>query len=392
MPDGSSKVIACSREAQALVDIHNQCSAQFAETLSKQAAVEVCSPNYELYADVHTRLIKSLGLLAPSVKANAYNEALLNLHGVKINGSFRAYATNIKQTLMQWLGISVFVGVGPTSVLAKLACGAAHNFGEFDGIISLCDSALRQQILNRVIVSEVSGISEKAAAKLSAINIHTALELSIAPKAQIRRHCSVVIERIALELSGLECLEPGFDIDNRVINTGIDESMTTQTYSSIKRELYIQVVNAQNRLESIENACKTVTISLTIAPLVDKGPLLKNSLSADFSKPVDSISAINQLAAQLLESLWQTEHRYHLLGVCLGDLSSVNARQYGFFGKPLKAENKTLEVQRRPRICFETVLTAEVIQGPKNNDVWHPPKSRLSPRFTTRWGDLPRAS
>ena len=152
------------------------------------------------------------------------------------NQSSKEYAHNIQQLIKQWLGISTVIGLAPTRTLAKLACNAALWCDEYNGVVVIEQLGESHSILERISINDIDGISKKEASKLSELNIRNALELSLAPKHQVRRRCSVIIERIALELAGQPCNGASVGVNARP-NITLGQQTAANTLAETKRAL-----------------------------------------------------------------------------------------------------------------------------------------------------------
>src|SRR5450631_3771052 len=89
-----------------------------ARHIIEKNGVTVFSSNYHLYGDMSRRVMDTLRSLAPEVEVYSVDEAFLDLSGIP-SGQLHEYARHIKETVEQWTGISVSVGVAPTKTLAK---------------------------------------------------------------------------------------------------------------------------------------------------------------------------------------------------------------------------------------------------------------------------------
>ena len=76
------------------------------------------SSNYELYADVSSRVMQTLEYLAPKVEVYSIDEAFLDITGLR---DYEEFGYQCKETIDRWVGIPVCVGIGPTKTLAKVA-------------------------------------------------------------------------------------------------------------------------------------------------------------------------------------------------------------------------------------------------------------------------------
>ena len=84
--------------------------------------VAVFSSNYNLYGDLSARVMDTLRELVGAGKVEVYSvdEAFLDLSTVPNEQLYRV-AKEIKETVEEWTGIKVSIGVAPTKVLAKVA-------------------------------------------------------------------------------------------------------------------------------------------------------------------------------------------------------------------------------------------------------------------------------
>lgn len=418
---GDGPIIASSNEARQLGLTPGLSGDQLVELFSQitsKQTITVCSPNYELYADLSSRLMKSLELLAPKVSAYANDEAVLALDNLKLlkhevceansansadsadykvlqgyacepntphNSPYHQYALNLKKTLKQWLGISVSIGIANTKTLAKLACDTAQTNDEYNSVIDLSTVSQRALILNRIAVADIAGISKKVANRLSQINIHTAQDLSQAPKSQVRRHSSTIAERIAIELSGLPCKTHQQSLTEDSIFI-LSKHIDAECFKQIKRELNSQVVSAVERLHSLSSNCQTVSVTLAISRLDKQDPTFENCLSGELAKPSDSAAAIRKLAMQLLDSVWRDGYRFHSLKFSLSSLSLSDGDQIGLFSTDDNSAALNSRETGPKSISFETVLLNQT------SDTGQPKRSFLSHSFTTKWGDIARVS
>jgi DNA polymerase V len=399
------RIVASSMEALELGlknGLLNDDLNQLLTKLVSENMIEVCCPNYELYADLSSRLMKSLQLLSPKISATASDEAVLELNALKhphleslniatlADGGLDAsvyghYAIDLRNKLKQWLGISTVIGVGTTRTLAKVACNAAIKHQHHSPVVDLSCISKRTSILEHTAVSDITGISKKVAKRLSQINIDTALELSQAPKDQVRRYSSIIAERIAIELSGLSCkeLEQSSIESTRWITS---KRIKAHSFKEIKHVLNTQVISATAQLTNISNSCTTVTVTLAIEPLCTHDNTFKNSLSGELSKSISSVAGIRKLALELLESVWCDFYQYRSLSLSLGGLSACCGDQIGLF--PMISPDpdiNTFDVLPKA-IIFETLLSIDKVGISRQH------KSRLSPLFTTRWSEIARVS
>ena len=93
------------------------------KALAQEHGVLALSSNYALYADMSNRVMNILREFAPLQEVYSIDESFLDLTGT---ANLRGVSYQIKQRVMQWVGIPVCVGIGPTKTLAKLSLSLIH--------------------------------------------------------------------------------------------------------------------------------------------------------------------------------------------------------------------------------------------------------------------------
>ena len=93
-----------------------------AKPLIEKYDVATFSTNYNLYGDLSWRVMETLRMMLGKENVEVYSvdEAFLNLENLH-EEDLQQVALNIRETVEQWTGIKVSVGVAPTKVLSKVA-------------------------------------------------------------------------------------------------------------------------------------------------------------------------------------------------------------------------------------------------------------------------------
>src|SRR5690606_386758 len=142
--------------------------------------VAVFSSNYNLYGDISRRVMVTLKQIVGEANVEVYSidESFLHLDGYSAK-QLTDTARQIKETVEQWTGIPVSVGIGQTKVLAKVANRLAKKDpGKYNGVLVLKNNQQVDDALMRTDVKDIWGIGRRYAEKLqSAFNVNTAFEL-----------------------------------------------------------------------------------------------------------------------------------------------------------------------------------------------------------------------
>ena len=147
-----------------------------------------------------------LSKFSPEIEIYSIDEAFMNFSGFNQN-TLNAYCHSIRNTIKQWIGIPVSIGVGYTKTLAKVANRIAKRHKEKKGVCVLLNKHEVELELVVFEVGDVWGIGKSLSNFLEKNGIYYALDFIKKDRRWIRQHMGVVGERIAAELCGLSCLE-----------------------------------------------------------------------------------------------------------------------------------------------------------------------------------------
>ena len=351
--------------------------------------VHACSSNYALYGDMSCRVMKVLATFTPEVEPYSIDEAFLEA-SLPEPGDYGAFARDLRATLLKWTGLSAGVGAAATRTLAKLANRAAKKSP--GGVFVMPRDAA--EFLRGLPVGDVWGIGERLAERLRGQGITTALQLAETPQHVIRQSFHVGVARISQELLGRSCVEPG-DVEAPAKSAGCSRSFC-------------------HPLESPEPLCEAVMHYAALA--CEK--LRRDKLRASgvnfyfrhfddyagrhqnggfifggtpFSQPLSDTSAIMRRIAPLFAKAYQPGRKYRKAGVLLYGLVPRGVEQPDLFlprAETPRADALNDFVDRLNRRHGRGTLfrLSEGIGRP-----WGMRREFLSPRYTTRWQDIPVA-
>ena len=129
-----------------------------------------------------------------------------------MRGNLVKRGEDVRQRILQWIGIPTGIGMGSTKTLAKLANHVAKSADRKPGsypieLARVCNlSALPAADLDAVLkatnVDAVWGAGKRIATQLNDQGVMNVLQLMQIDLATIRRRWSVVLERTVRELQG----------------------------------------------------------------------------------------------------------------------------------------------------------------------------------------------
>jgi len=124
--------------------------------LAERHGVEAFSSNYTLYADMSCRVMEALCNFTPEIEIYSIDEAFLNLSGLGDNPT--DYGRRIRETVKQWTGMPVSIGIAETKTLAKIANRIAKRSCKAAGVFELREQARIDEALAQTNVENIWGI------------------------------------------------------------------------------------------------------------------------------------------------------------------------------------------------------------------------------------------
>jgi DNA polymerase V len=96
---------------------------------------------------------------APEIEVYSIDECFVDLTG---QSKLREVSYSIRERVLQWTGLPVCVGIGPTKILAKLANHVAKKHPRSRGVFNYNDLSLTQQtrLLRSIAVNRSGALAE----------------------------------------------------------------------------------------------------------------------------------------------------------------------------------------------------------------------------------------
>ena len=365
--------------------------------------VAVFSSNYALYADLSRRVMSVLESFTPDVDVHSIDEAFLAFRvDAARPGAERArldeLARAVRRRVLRVTGIPVRVSIAETKTLAKAASEYARHHGD---TVCFWGHPDRDAFLNELAVEEVWGIGPRWARRLHDAGIDTASAFAALPDATIRRRFSVVALRTALELRGLACIESNGPPARQTLVRSRSFGTKTNALQPALEAVANHAARAAEKLRAEGLAAGALQAFVTTGRHSD-GPHHYGAAMTPFAHPTASSSALVGAARRLVRACHRAEdasgrpHRYLKAGVILTELAPRGACQTDLFA-PRPAEHpEVFAAVDRINARFGRHSVALAAQGcPRQlvagDPVWAMSRERLSPRYTTRWDDLPGA-
>lgn len=382
-------VVARSREAK-LLGIKMGVPVFQIKAEMQRHGILAFSSNYALYADLSSRVMRTLEEMAPRVEVYSIDEAFLDLTGIESAISLVEFGQQVRERIGHWIGITVCVGIAPTKTLAKLANHAAKKYPATQGVVDLTNPDRQRRLLALVPVDDVWGVGKRLSKRLNALGITTALDLANASPRAIRDQFSVVLERTVRELNGESCIElEEISPTKKQIVCSRSFGVKVTQFELLREAVCEYATRATEKLRKEQQQAKVLTVFIRTSPFKDNEPQYSNSASGELLIPSCDTRDFIELANHLLKRIWKDGFRYAKAGVMLSDFYDPGMFQPGLFddvstranSQQLMSVLDTINQSGAGKVFFAG-------QGTKKD--WSMKREHLSPAYTTRWDQLPR--
>lgn len=359
--------------------------------IARRHGIVAYSSNYALYASMSNRVMRVLAGFSPDQEVYSIDECFLDLTGFR-HLDLREYGLQIRQRIRQWLGLPVCVGIGRTKTLAKLANHIAKKNPQFNGVcdLNVMPREEASRWLGGIAVGEVWGIGRKLAPRLAEIGIHHVLDLQAADPAMMRDKFSVVMEKTILELNGIVCLDlEEMASPRQQILSSRSFGIPVTDLQSLTESVTLYMSRAAEKLRRQGSYASVVSVFIRTSPFNERAPYYGNSVNIPLPSPTDDTMRLVKAALWGLKRIYRAGYHYQKAGVMLSGLQPVSALQQDLFadrGNPGKSERlmRAIDQVNRGMGSETLVLASQGFSRP-----WKMRQGNRSPRYTTRWDEMP---
>lgn len=369
---------------------------QMAE-LAREHGIIGLSSNYPLYGDMSNRFMDILRGYSPNIEVYSIDESFVSLAGNLMHWKTPAeMGQHIRARIDQWIGLPVCVGIGTSKTQAKLANHIAKKFPLFDSVcdFSTMSPARMRWLFDRIDVSEVWGVGRRIGVKLQPLGIHTVQQLKDASPSDIRSRFGVVMERTVQELRGLSCLALE-EVEPPRNEIGSSRSFGSKVFGmeDLSQAVATYTARATEKLRARQLFCGAVHVFLQTDRFRPDEPQYSNGLTIPLQQPSDDLRIFTAVALRALEDIFREGFRYKRAGVQLRDLRTSRLSQGNLFDEPASGNGKGSERIMAALDAINQRYGKDSVQlGAAGIEKrWRTRCENRSPRYTTRWDELPVA-
>ncbi|HNX38568.1 MAG TPA: Y-family DNA polymerase [Candidatus Cloacimonadota bacterium] len=360
------------------------------EALIRKHGGTLLSSNYALYGDMSARVMEVLSRFSPDMEVYSIDEAFLNLNGFRIR-DMTEYGRKIRDTVKRWTGIPVSVGVSKTKTLAKVANHFAKRYKAYRGSLCLLDEERIREALLRTPVGDIWGVGRQYDKFLQQREIKTALQLRDADDKFIDHYMTSVGHKTVLELRGYSCVkmdEAPPAKKSIICSKSFSKQVTDQ--AELAEAVSTYITRAGEKLRSQNSVAGHLLVFLNTNRFKE-GPQYNNSASTTLFPPTAYTPELINTALGLLDDVYLPGFEYKKAGVMFSDIISVDDIPLNFLEVNYVDDKRKDLMDAVDLVNHRMGRDAVFYASSGINKEWEMKRAKLSPGYTTRWSDLPKA-
>lgn len=378
-------IIARSKEAKSAGILMGVPAFQIKDIIEK-FNVAVFSSNFALYGDLSQRVMNVLTKFSPELEIYSIDEAFLDISGLVIK-DYEAFGHKIKNTVLQWTGIPISVGISTTKTLAKVANHLAKKHDAFNSVADLTHSDNFEKALKLTPIQDVWGIGRQYAAMLKKQNIHRASDLIKMKDSWIRKNMNITGLRTVEELRGKSVINVETNPpDKKGLTFARSFGIPITEYYDLEEALSTFTSKSAAKLRKQGSLANVVTV-FVMTNRFSNDPKYVNYKVHHLSHPTNNTPELISHSLKLLHLLYKKGYKYKKVGVMFTDLVSDDAEQTSIWD-PIDRikQKKIMPVIDRITATQGREVVKYAIQGSRKR--WKLKQEKLSKAYTSRWDEL----
>ena len=350
---------------------------------------KVFSSNFTLYGDLSKRVMNILEGMVKRIEVYSIDEAFLDLQHIHNTNHAHEFGVYCRNTIRQWVGIPVRIGIAPTKTLTKVASHVAKNTSGGMGVCCLNDQKDIARILKTLPIKEIWGIGHNLSRQLNQLGIYSAYELMQMDIRLIRKKFSVVLERTVRELRGESCIQIEDHCDpKKQIVVSRSFKGRIENLSALKPLISNFAVRAGEKLRQEKQKCSQVSVFISTSRF-NQQLQYRGFDSFQLPCPVDDTRSILMGANKILDTIFRKGYPYAKAGILLSHFSHSTFLQKSLFEATdqqyLKQDTNLMQTidalnDTQTQVYYASQYPARL--SPIQKDM-------VSPKYTTNWWELP---
>ena len=380
--------------------------------LEQSAGLIAVSANHELYSDMSARMMDIEARYAPRQEVYSVDESFLDFEGLR--DDLAATGRAMRAAILRETGLPTSVGFGATKTLAKLANHIAKTADRKPGsyparLAQVCDfGTLASHELDAIFaatdVRAVWGVGRRTTERLKAGGISTVRDLARADASTLRAGFSVTLEKTLLELRGTSCME-------------VDDAPPPRQQILVSRSFGAPITQVDGIVEAVsefasraaERLREQGSVAGAVGLFFMTSPFRQNdrqhsvNVSIPLVRPTSDTAVLVAAATTAARAQFRAGFRYAKAGAVLSDLRPAGQEQgeLDLFSPAQTDAAAPADVARvklmsamdalNHRFGRDSVRLGSQALASNGAEVrvWATKQERRSPRYTTRWNEMP---
>jgi len=350
---------------------------------------KVFSSNFPLYGDLSKRVMNILDGMVKRIEIYSIDEAFLDLQHIQNINQAHEFGVYCRNTIRQWVGIPVRIGIAPTKTLTKVASHIAKNANGGAGVCCLSNQKDIYHILKTLPIREIWGVGHNLARQLNQLGVYSAYELVQMDIRFIRKKFSVVLERTVRELKGESCIQiDDHSEPKKQIVVSRSFRSRIQNLSALKPLISNFAVRAGEKLRQEQQKCSQISVFISTSRF-NKQLQYRGFDSFQLPYPVDDTRSILMGANKVLNTIFKDGYPYAKAGILLSQFSHPAFIQKSLFAvtDQQHAKQDTNLMQAIDELNGAQTQIYYASQCPAGLSPIQ--KEMVSPKYTTNWWELP---
>lgn len=357
------------------------------EALFKKHGGFAYSSNYTLYGDMSNRVMEILSSFSPEIEVYSIDEAFLSFTNFVFTDLY-SYGKIIRETVMQYTGIPVSVGIGATKTLSKAANRLAKKYTENQGVF-LLENKSSDIYLEKIDVSDIWGVGEQYSKFLYGIGIKNAKQFKYADEKQIRKKMTVMGARTQAELKGISCINlEEINPPKKAIVSSRSFGQPVVTLQELKEAVAAYTSNAAQKLRKQNSLAQNLTVFINTNYFKAEDPQYGNSISFKLPMASNYTPELIHLAHAGLEKIFKPGYKYKKAGIMLTNIVDEGDLQYNLFINPELNQKRNDLMKSIDNIQNRFGKNSLFIGAEGIHQNWKMKRLMLSKNFTTRLDEL----
>ncbi len=252
-------------------------------------------------------------------------------------------------------------------------------------------------LCSRWLMSTISmPLASSCGKRLGTMGIHTVLDLQRADPEHIHRAFNVVLQKTVEELNGISCLPLELMApDKQQIMSSRSFGQPVCDLDELEEAVATYICRAAEKLRAQQSVAGAVTVGIMTNRFKEHAPQHHRSLVVPLPEPTADSRVLAAYAIRALKQMYRRGYEYKKAAVMLSELQPEGQRQACLWDDA-KAEASRERARKLMGLLDEVNARfgrgAVQLGALGTKPVWTMKRGRVSPRYTTRWEDVPKVA